>query len=303
MSYLEVKIMKKYLLAILCLSCTEAIIPIDTFNDSQDLGVIENKGQIPEASGIVASYRNKGYLWTHNDSGDRNRIFLLDSKGQGTREFNLEGATNRDWEAISMAQFPEGSYIYVGEIGDNNAVHPESAIYRVLEPDINATTAQSVTLKGVQKITFKYPDGPRDAECFLIDQVTKDIFIISKRENTKRLYKLPYPQSYTQTTTVEFVQELNFSNIPGTPSYITDGNVSVDNKEIIIKNYLQIFHWRRNTDESIPDALKRTPKMQPYFVEPQGEGICFAQDGSGYYTLSEEGPKKLPVKLYFYKRK
>ncbi len=295
--------MKKYLLVIFCLSCTKMITPIDSFNDSQDLGVIENVGQIQEASGIVASYRNKGFLWTHNDSGDRNRIFLLDTNGKGTREFNLEGATNRDWEAISMAQFPEGSYLYVGEIGDNNAVHAESAIYRVPEPDITATTAQYTTLQNVQKITYKYPDGPRDAECFLIDQVSKDIFIISKRENSKRLYKLSYPQSYTQTTTAEFVQELNFSNIPGTPSYITDGNISVDNQEIIIKNYLQIFHWRRNTNESIPDALKRTPTMLPYTAEPQGEGVCFAQDGSSYYTISETGPNFIPVNLYAYKRK
>jgi hypothetical protein len=294
--------MKKLLLAFLCISCAE-MIPIDTFDDSQDFGEIENKGQIPEASGIVASYRNKGYLWTHNDSGDRNRIFLLDSKGKGTREFNLEGATNRDWEAISIVQFPEGSYIYVGEIGDNNAVNAESAIYRVPEPDITATTAKYVTLKNVQKITFKYPDGPRDAEAFLIDQVSKDIFIVSKRENAKRLYKLSYPQSFTQTTTAEFVQELTFSNTAGTPNYITDGNVSADNQEIIIKNYLQIFHWRRNTNESIPEALKRTPKILPYFVEPQGEGICFAQDGSGYYTISETGSNFLPVHLYFYKRK
>lgn len=295
--------MKKYLLLTFCISCSSMITPADSFENSQDLGVIENIGQIPEASGIVASYRNKGYLWTHNDSGDRNRIFLLDANGKGTREFNLEGATNRDWEAISMAQFPEGSYIYVGEIGDNNAAHPESAIYRVPEPDITATTAQYVTLKNVQKISFKYPDGPRDAECFLIDQVSKDIFIISKRENSKRLYKLSYPQSYTQTTTAEFIQELTFSANPGTPSYITDGNVSVDNQEIIIKNYLQIFHWRRNANETIPEALKRTPTTLPYTAEPQGEGVCFSQNNSGYYTISETGPNFVPVKLYFYKRK
>ena len=72
--------MKKYFLILITLiSCTEIITPIDSFKDVQDLGVIENVGQIQEASGIVASYRNKGYLWTHNDSGDRNRIFLLDA--------------------------------------------------------------------------------------------------------------------------------------------------------------------------------------------------------------------------------
>jgi len=294
--------MKKYLLAILCASCTEMIIPNDSFENAQDLDIIENK-QINEASGIVASYRNKGLLWTHNDSGDKNRIFSMDASGKGIREFYLEGANNRDWEAISMATFPEGSFIYVGDIGDNNNGFAESVIYRVQEPEINTSTPQSSTLKNVQKITYKYSDGARDAEAFLIDQSSKDIYIISKRESSKRLYRLTFPQSYTQTMTAEFVQELTFSAGLGTPLYIVDGNVSVDNKEIIIKNYLQIFNWRRNANESIPDALKRTPKMQPYLAEPQGEGICYAQDGSGYYTLSEEGPNKSAVKLYYYKRK
>ena len=293
--------MKKYLLAILCVSCTEMITPSDGFNDAQDLGAIENK-QIGESSGIVASYRNKGLLWTHNDSGDKNRVFAIDANGKGTREFYVEGSNNRDWEAISMATFPEGSFIYLGDIGDNNAEFPTCTIYRVPEPEITASTLPSNTLQNVQKITYKYADGARDAEAFLIDQSSKDIFIITKRESSKRLYRLPYPQSYSQTNTAEFVQELTFSAGSGTPLFIVDGNVSVDNKEIIIKNYLQIFHWRRNANESIPDALKRTPKMQPYLAEPQGEGICFAQDGSGYYTISEEGPNKLPVKLYFYKR-
>ena len=294
--------MKKYLLAILCVSCTEMITPSDSFNDSQDLGKIENN-QIKESSGIVASYRNKGLIWTHNDSGDKNRLFAMDSNGKGTREFYLEGASNRDWEAISMATFPEGSFIYVGDIGDNNNEFPTSTIYRVPEPEITGSTPQSNTLQNVQKITYKYVDGARDAEAFLIDQSSKDIFIISKRESSKRLYRLPFPQSYTQTNTAEFVQELTFSAGAGTPLFIVDGNVSVDNKEIIIKNYLQIFHWSRNANESIPDALKRTPKMQPYLAEPQGEGICFAQDGSGYYTLSEQGNTTTLPKLYFYKRK
>ncbi len=294
--------MKKYLLIILCASCSSMITPSDNFEDVKDLGTIENK-EIDESSGIVASYRNKGLLWTHNDSGDKNRIFSMDANGKGTREFYLEGTINRDWEAISMATFPEGSFIYVGEIGDNNAEFPTCAIYRVPEPEVAAATPQTNTLKNVQKITYKYPDGARDSEAFLIDQNTKDIFIISKRESSKRLYRLPYPQSFTQTNTAEFVQELTFSAGAGSPLYIVDGNVSVDNQEIILKNYLQIFHWRRGANETIPEALKRTPKIQPYTAEPQGEGLCFAQDGSGYYTLSEQGNTSTSPKLYFYKRK
>lgn len=294
--------MKKYLFFLFpLLSCHEMITPSNSFSEAQDLGVIENT-EIDEASGIVASYKNVGFLWTHNDSGDKNRIFLMDNKGKGKKEFYLEGATNRDWEAIAMANFSEGSFIYLGDIGDNNAEYADCVIYRVPEPTVNSSTPQTNTLKNVQKITYKYPDGARDAECFFIDQNTKDIYIVSKRESAKRLYRLPYPQSYSQTITAEFVQELTFSVGTATPFFITDGNVSADNQEIIIKNYLQIFHWRRNTNETIPEALKRTPKTLPYTTEPQGEGVCFAQDGSGYYAISEEGPNKIPVKLYFYQR-
>jgi hypothetical protein len=298
--------MKKYFLPIIFLSCTscmEMISTSDSFNEAQDLGVIENT-TIKEASGIVASYKNKGLLWTHNDSGDNNRIYSMDANGKGTREFYLEGANNRDWEAIGMATFPEGSFIYVGDIGDNNANYSDYIIYRVLEPEITASTPKTNTLKNVQKISYKYPDGARDAEAILIDQSTKDIFIISKREDKKRLYRLPFPQSYTQTITAEFVQELTtFSTGSGQQAYLTDGNVSADNQEIILKSYFQIFHWRRATNETIPNALKRNPTIIPYGLEPQGEGVCFAQDGSGYYTISEESSSKSPVKLYFYKRK
>jgi hypothetical protein len=275
----------------------------DSFNEAQDLGVIENK-TIKEASGLVASYKNKGLLWAHNDSGDNNRIYSMDANGKGTHEFYLEGANNRDWEAIGMATFPEGSYIYVGDIGDNNAAYADCIIYRVPEPEINTSTPKTNTLKNVQKISYKYPDGARDAEAILIDQGTKDIYIISKREDKKRLYRLPYPQSYTQTITAEFVQELTtFSTGSGQQTYLTDGCVSVDNQEVILKSYFQIFHWRRATNETIPNALKRNPTIIPYGLEPQGEGVCFAQDGSGYYTISEESTSKSPVKLYFYKRK
>jgi hypothetical protein len=299
--------MKKYLFALIVLvfSCKmKTVVPTtsDDFADAQDLGIVENR-EIDEASGMVSSYRNKGLLWTHNDSGDKNRIFSMDAGGKGTREFYIEGAINRDWEAVSVANFTEGSFVYVGDIGDNNTQYGEHIIYRAPEPEITGNTPQINTISNVQKIIYKYPDGLRDAECLLIDQVSKDIYIITKRENAKRLYRLPYPQAYNQVITAEFVQELDFSVGTVSPLYITDGNVSMDNQEIIVRNYLQIFHWRRGTNETIPEALKRTPIILPYTPEPQGEGLCFAQDGSGYYTISEENDKKILAHLYYYKRK
>src|SRR5690606_29355526 len=79
-------------------------------------------------------------------------------------------------------------------------------------------------------------------------------------------------------------------------------DISPDGSEILIKNYTQIYYWRRTGDETIEETLKKDPVNLPYTTEPQGEAITFDRDGKGYYTLSEENNNKKPF-LLFYARK
>ena len=58
-----------------------------------DLGEIEND-EILEASGIASSRFNQNILWTHNDSGDENRIFAMDINGNHIGEFFLNNVKN-----------------------------------------------------------------------------------------------------------------------------------------------------------------------------------------------------------------
>ena len=279
------------------------------YAEFEDRGVIENPS-LKEASGLVSSRKNVGSLWAHNDSGDQNRIFLIDSYGKGKREFKLLGAENRDWEDMGIVSEADGSAtIYLADFGDNNANYSSYSLYWCKEPVVDSNTPLANTITQVSKLTFTLSDGPRDMECLLVDQKTKDIFIISKRENSKRLYKIAASSVVAGgTAKAEFIRELNFSKPISTDArlitaaYITGGSISPDNSEILIKNYLEIFYWKRKTGETISDALSRTPKTVPYKMEDQGEGIAFAADGNGYYTISELGSSG-PVRLYFYKKK
>ncbi len=280
-----------------------------SYEEGVDRGIIENP-ELDEASGLVASKKNEGFLWAHNDSGDSNRLFLIDTFGKGMKQFVIQGAENRDWEDIALISDSNGSaVVYIADFGDNNANQASYAIYWFNEPNVSSINNASIT--GVQKLTFTLPDGSRDMECLLVDQKSKDVFIISKRENRKRLYKIP-AGSFTNQANVkaEFVQELGvsvpFSTIDKivTAYYITAGDVSPDNSEILIKNYIECYYWKRKANETIPEALARAHKTVPYVGNPteyQGEGIAFAADGGGYYTISEKGSS--PVRLYFYKRK
>ncbi len=293
------------MLIVACEKTPTIITPNDNFDGAVDKGLLENP-EIDEASGLAPSLSNEGVLWTHNDSGDKNRIFSIDTVGKGKREFYLEGAENRDWEDMAITSFEDGPYLYVADFGDNIAQYSDCAIYRLPEPSINSTTPLSNTVKKVQKISYRYPDGARDAECLLIDHKTKDIYILTKREAKQRLYRLAYPQSYTQMMTAEFVEEVSFSTAINALFYITAGDVSQDNQELLVRNYGTIYHWRRAANETIPMMLARPALVLPYNYnsakEPQGEGICFAKNGSGYYTIGETSDALVPVHLYWYAR-
>ncbi|MBS1528384.1 MAG: PE-PGRS family protein, partial [Bacteroidetes bacterium] len=85
----------------------------------------------------------------------------------------------------------------------------------------------------------------------------------------------------------------------------TGGDISPDGTEILMRTNELIWYWKLPAGTSITQGLLSQPEVAPYANnEPQGEGIGFAADGSGYYTDTEiKGyPGKLAT-LSFYKRK
>lgn len=260
-------------------------------------GILDNR-EINEASGLAASICNPGMLWTQNDSGDKARIFLIDEYGKHKATINFTGIKNRDWEAIAVGPGPDKdtSYMYIGDIGDNFARHEYKYIYRLKEPKINADDeVVELTIEDIDSIKFILPDGKRDSEAMMIDPMTSDLYIFSKREENVNLYLLPAPQSETEIITAQFVTSLPFTQINA-------ADISADGKEILIKNYNHVYYWKLNDNESIKEALKRRPHYPPYITEPQGEAIAFDRRGQGYFTLSEETNNKKPH-LMFYLRK
>jgi hypothetical protein len=279
-----------------CAQRSQEQISSEIFEAGASTGVLEGT-QMREASGLVASINNPGMLWTHNDSGNAAEIFLIDGTGKLKCTIHFPGLKNRDWEEIAIGAGPDPakSYLYIGEIGDNNAVYEYKFIYRIEEPVITGSIKDS-SLTNVDKIEFRLSDGARDTEAMTIDPVTKDIFIFSKRERKVNLYKL----SGTVSTTVVMTAERVLEGLPFT--WIVAADISEDGSEILVKNYDNVFYWKRLSGESVDEAIKRTHETLPYSPEPQGESIAFSRQGDGYYTTSEQ-KNKMPQHLYFYKRK
>jgi len=261
------------------------------FESQQSLGVVS--GELREASGLVASIINPGYLWTHNDSGNSASIYLLNEKGEIVMTCKLKNTVNRDWEDITIGPGPEAgiNYIYVADIGDNNAVYSYKILYRIKEPVLSS---KKIEITEVDKFVFELPDSVRDTEAIMVDPITNNFYISSKREHAVRLYEIKFPFASDTLHAVE-VAKLPYTSIVA-------ANVSADGREVLMKNYKEIYYWKRDTVESIPSLLKKEPLRLDYKSEPQGEAIAWKRDGSGFYTLSES-ENGGGGSLYFYKRK
>jgi hypothetical protein len=83
---------------------------------------------------------------------------------------------------------------------------------------------------------------------------------------------------------------------------VVSAAISPDGKEILVKTYTNIFYYSRTAGESIGTTLQKRYKNLPYKMEPQGEAVSFALDGSGFFTVSEKGFAN-SVNINFYNRK
>lgn len=294
--------MHKYLitcLVLLLISCGDddsSNFPDSLFDANRQIGSVESP-QLTEISGIVSSRSTEGVLWAHNDKGDGARIYMLHESGRHLGIFYLEGIAARDWEdiAIGPGPQPDKNYIYIADIGDNDEISKVLYIYRFLEPSVeNLDFPTEQTITDIDVIEVVYDDKPRDAETLLIDPLTKDLLIVTKSKKASEVFNLPYPQSLTRRNRLVRLAQLPFDTAVG-------GDVSADGLEILIKNYENIYYWKKRANQGYAQVFSQDPVILPYHEEPQGEAIGWKADGTGYYTISEEANNR-PSPVYFFSR-
>lgn len=266
----------------------------DIFSPPRPLAELKER-KLSEVSGLAASAAHPGMLWTHNDSGNPPVVYLVDEHLKIVLSCRLEGATNRDWEDIAVGPGPKKgqSYVYVADIGDNNASHGLKYIYRFEEPALSPQKHE-LTISTFDTIVFRLEDGKKDTEAIMLDPANGNLYVISKREQPVHVYELTYPFATRDTVTAKSVMSLPLTQI-------VSAGISPDGKQIVMKNYDHIYYWDRH-DEPLVDVLRRKPEALIYREEPQGEAIAFNRNGTGLYTLSEKlfGEK---IFLYFYKKR
>ncbi len=254
-------------------------------------GHLQNK-QMDEISGIAASGVHDGIYYVHNDSGDTSRFFAITPEGKIKSVIYFKGDSKfkfgvHDCEDIAVGPGPvKGkSYVYVGDIGDNLPIYRYITVYRIEEQKI-WTGGDSVIHANAVPIHFTYPDGSRDAETLMIDPIEKLIYIVSKRTDSVTVYTSPLNFKANDTLVLTKRCKLFFNGFRPF-KWITAGDISKDGQQVLLKDYVKVYYWKRNNNEPIWKTMQRKPVELPYQQEKQGEAIGFTPDGKGYYTTSE----------------
>jgi hypothetical protein len=267
--------------------------PTEEFLPGKRLAALKSK-KLSEVSGIASSITHKGYLWAHNDSQNGTEVYLIDQHLKIAMTCKLAGVENRDWEDITVGPGPEEgkSYVYVGEIGDNNSKYRFKRVFRFEEPA--QIEGGVINIVDFDTIIFRLPTK-KDAETLLIDPLTKNLYIISKREEPVFIYELQYPYSTSDTLHATEVMSLPLTQI-------VSGDITADGKQVLLKNYEFVYYWSNPDGKPLLELLREKPEDVPYEEEAQGESITWARDGSGFYTLGEQSAT-MDTYLYFYARK
>lgn len=240
----------------------------DLYGPVETIGAVTTDS-LAETSGIAASRRSDGVIWAHNDSGDDATLYAIDTDGMLLGSFNLGLGLAFDWEDLAIGPGPagDGSYLYVGDIGDNFAIREGTiTVYVVPEPEPGATAA----VESVYEL--RTGDGPHDFEALFVADGT--VYAATK-EPTTRVYRADLAAG-----TLDLIAEVDLG------ATVTAADISWEGSIIAFRGYEEVWLWRRHDGETVAEALAREPCTVASPDEEQGEGLAFLADGA-IVTVSE----------------
>ena len=250
--------------------------------------------RITESSGVVPTSTAGGVFWTLNDSGNEPLIFAVDTAGVTRATFRIAGATNLDWEALSLGPCGDRRCLYIGDTGDFQvARRPTVTIYRVVEPTLPSPAGETPLL---DSLVIRYADGPRDVEALVVTP-TGDIALINKgwREPVA-VYWVPRESWTRGRVTARPIETLPIEGRLLNGSLVTDAALSPNGGQLAVRTYANLYVFQRGEHSRwLPDHPDRRCPIGG--LEPQGEGVAWWDEHTLILTSERGATSSAPITL------
>ena len=225
---------------------------------------------IEESSGLLDL---GDHVATVNDSGDGPVVYLVDrDTGETVGRTTYTSDDVVDVEALAAG--PRGE-VWVGDIGDNDAIRPTVTVYAVPRPTPGdrAVDARSYLLG--------YPDGPHDAEALLVHPRTGRLLVVTKGLFGGQVFAAP--------TTLD-PERVNRLELQGSvDGMVTDGAFLPDGHHVLLRTYSSASLYDTRDWTSL--ASLALPQQE------QGEGLAVSQDERLLVSTEGSGTEVVSVPL------
>lgn len=238
--------------------------------------------RITESSGLAASSRHPGVLWTHNDGGAAAEVMAVGRTGRTVATVRLRGIDPYDPEAIAPGRDPAGRpALFLGDIGDNRLRRPDVSVFRFTEP--TRLTDQTVAATWFR---LTYPDGPHDAEALLVDPRDGRLWLATKDVFGGGLYRAPAGLRTDRPNRLTRVGDV--------PGLVTDGAFLPDGR-FLLRTYSTVYLYAGPDRPVASAALPETEQGESLAVD--GSRLLVGSEGrdSPVYAVAVPTPSTPPT--------
>jgi hypothetical protein len=152
----------------------------------------------------------------------------------------------------------------------------------------------------VRSLQVRYEDGPRDCESVAVDVDGRAVYLLTKRDNPPRLYRVDLERP--DANRIVLARHVaNVSHLPQPTrserlikghlgrrrAEVTGMDFAADGSAAVVVTYGDLLLFPRQPDEPWAAAFSRPPVRLPPHKLMQAEAVCFSPDGRLIYVASE----------------
>ncbi|WET01621.1 SdiA-regulated domain-containing protein [Flavobacterium sp. YJ01] len=286
--------MKKYFLvfgSIILLACQQ-----QSNSNFKELYSLPKK--LKEVSGITY-FPETNILYTLEDSGNKNAIYAVDSKGKLAKTITISNATNIDWEDITK---DKAGNIYIGDFGNNDNERRDLCIYKVAKNQLNNDLA-----KAEYKISFSYPEQkefpPKKKEMFYdVESFFEHggyFYLFTKNrskgfDGTAFIYKIKNTPGTQKAVKIgEFKTCSNYNHC-----VLTGATISPDGKKVALLSHDKVLLFKGFKGDLFHKGTQTQIELNHF---SQKEAIVFKDNNT--LLIADEKADKIGGNVYEFKLK